>query len=123
MTIPPLVSHVPLMCIFTQEGHGIRDLLCITASHEGEVVTHQGCPRVNILRAAPIEAGWLLGLPGHCRKHLELYICTRLLRQLRKIHSFPPMIRGTPTDTSDPAIASGRDFAEKLPTVATADSE
>ena len=59
------VPHVPLMRRIVQEGHGVHNLLCITNPHKGEVVAHKGCLGMDILRVAPIEAQWLLGLPLH----------------------------------------------------------
>ena len=46
-------------------GHCIRDLLDVTTSHKGQVVTHQGCPRLDILCAASKKTRRLFRLPVH----------------------------------------------------------
>ena len=92
------VSHVPLMRCITQEGHGIRDLLCITTSHEGEVMTHKGSPRMDILCASPIETRRFLGLPLHHGKWRWGRRGVRSRRQMRKSRSaptIPSLGRGT----------------------------
>ena len=52
LTISSFVCHIPLMRSITQEGNGIRDLLCVITSHKGEIMAHKGDPRMDILCAS-----------------------------------------------------------------------
>ena len=40
MSIPVLITDIPLMRKFKQEGNRISDLLGITTSHKAEIMTH-----------------------------------------------------------------------------------
>ena len=110
MAISSFVPRVPLMRGLTQEGHGVRNLLGVTASHEGQIVTYQGCPSMDILYGMPEETWRFLRLPMRhsniCRGGATCVKCDKC-KNLGVLPPFPTWEGVLATKIGDPGITDG----------------